>query len=244
MPSCLSSCSLMLPPYADRYACSCAWYVRRNSPDVIAWPSTLAMVSPEVGVGARAAQEVGDVENDERQHDEHEAPLEPRLVPAHTVEHRHQGTFGNPDGTSGTSAVASERAPRPCGIFAVDRTTYLEPSHQRVQFTTSALPSGWRHRESADRNYDARGDLSLTASAPRFGGPAARHSSASAALPRRAPRRARRHRPRRQRDARARRDCRHDRRARAALGTGADWALVSSDLSGQLSVLSGRGVTA
>src|SRR5665213_3372841 len=39
-------------------------------------------------------------------------------------------------------------AARPCGIFAVDRTTYLEPSHQRVQFTTSAL-SGGRQRAKA-----------------------------------------------------------------------------------------------
>ena len=48
--------------------------------------------------------------------DEDEAPLEPRLVAAHTVEHGHRDTFRNPDGTSGSSEVASEERESVCYI--------------------------------------------------------------------------------------------------------------------------------
>src|SRR5262249_7190309 len=43
-------------------------------------------------VGAGAAEEIRDIENDERQADENQAPFEPILVPAHAVEHRHTRT--------------------------------------------------------------------------------------------------------------------------------------------------------
>jgi AhpD family alkylhydroperoxidase len=47
------------------------------------------------GIGAGPPQEVGDIENDERQAHQTETPLEPVLVPAHPIEHCHWNTFGN-----------------------------------------------------------------------------------------------------------------------------------------------------
>ena len=44
-------------------------------------------------IGAAAAQEVGDVEEDERHAHEAEAPLEPIPVLAHPIEHGHRGTL-------------------------------------------------------------------------------------------------------------------------------------------------------
>src|SRR5438105_3560305 len=43
----------MLLPYADRYACSWAWYVRRNSPLVLSRPSTTATVLLAVEAASR-----------------------------------------------------------------------------------------------------------------------------------------------------------------------------------------------
>src|SRR5207245_11198751 len=45
------------------------------------------------GVGAAATQKVGNVEDDERQADETEAPLEPTHMPAHPIEHCHDCTL-------------------------------------------------------------------------------------------------------------------------------------------------------
>src|SRR4030095_8034727 len=48
----------------------------------------------------RAAQEVRNVEDDERQTHENQAPFQPALVPTHFVEHGHWCTFTQPSGGS------------------------------------------------------------------------------------------------------------------------------------------------
>src|SRR5207249_3752534 len=45
------------------------------------------------GIRTGAAEEIGNVKDDKRQADEDQAPLEPVLVPAHPVEHRHRSTW-------------------------------------------------------------------------------------------------------------------------------------------------------
>ena len=73
-------------------------------------------------IRGRRLQEVRNVENDKRQTDQPQAPLEPVPVPAHPIEHRHEGS-------SETVIVCQEVVGRqaskegPCGIFAVYRAT-------------------------------------------------------------------------------------------------------------------------
>jgi hypothetical protein len=52
--------------------------------------------APKRGPGRVLLEKIGDVENNERQHDEAEAPLEPPLMPPHLVEHSHRRTFRIP----------------------------------------------------------------------------------------------------------------------------------------------------
>src|SRR5512142_441579 len=54
-----------------------------------------------------------------------------------------------------------------CVIFAVDRTTYLEPSHQRVQFAKSAV-SGGRRRAQTRAEAAPRGRLVADVGASGF----------------------------------------------------------------------------
>src|SRR5258707_1304764 len=49
--------------------------------------------SKSAGISGASAQEVGNVEEDERHAHEAEAPLEPVAVLAHPIEHGHRGTL-------------------------------------------------------------------------------------------------------------------------------------------------------
>ena len=80
------------------------------------------------GVRGGAAQEVRNIGNDEGQHDNQQAPFEPGPVLAHTIKHRHGVTF--------ETLMLRHELPRwqashtrPCGIFAVDRSTYVQLCH-------------------------------------------------------------------------------------------------------------------
>jgi hypothetical protein len=67
----------MLPPYAELVGLD---FVAFNDGNRVAG-----------GLGAgRPAEKVGNIENDECEADEHQAPVEPVAVPAHPVEHCHE----------------------------------------------------------------------------------------------------------------------------------------------------------